>query len=83
MTVGHLDAGPSWFRFISGRAGFYTSAAEAFYFISGPVLGIISSRRDLGEATQSILRCGWQLYLAVVAISLGFAVYGAPSNAAM
>ena len=48
--------GPSWFCFISGRAEVYTSAAEGFYFISGLVLGIISSRRDLGEATQSILR---------------------------
>jgi hypothetical protein len=83
MTVDHLDTGPSLFFFISGRAEFYTSAAEGFYFISGLVLGIISGRKDLGEATRSIMRRAWQLYLTVLGISLGFALYGGLTDAAM
>ncbi|MAF11151.1 hypothetical protein CMK11_11935 [Candidatus Poribacteria bacterium] len=83
MTVDHLDTGPSWFYAVSGRAEFYTSAAEGFYFISGVVLGIISARRELGEATRSIMRRAWQLYLTVLGISLGFAAYGALTQAAM
>lgn len=43
MIVDHI-AGPSLLYGITGGNRFYTSAAEAFIFISGLVMGLVSRR---------------------------------------
>src|SRR5262245_49587313 len=73
MVVDHL-AGPSRLYVLTGGNYFYTSAAEAFVFISGIVVGVVYRRvaiRDgLAVALRRLLARAWQLYVLAVGLTL-------------
>jgi len=73
MVVDHIG-GPSWLYALTGGNKFYTSAAEAFIFISGLLVGIVYGRvalRDGLEAGMSrALRRAGVLYLLTVSVTL-------------
>jgi enterochelin esterase-like enzyme/uncharacterized membrane protein len=75
MVIDHL-AGPSYFYAITGGNRFYTSAAEAFIFISGLVMGLVYRRliaRDgLGPSLRRAIERAVALYLLTITLSLLF-----------
>lgn len=75
--VGHEVGGHSWVYAISGGNRFYFSAAEAFVFISGLVMGIVYGgvlrSRGTGAALQKCVRRALMLYLITIALTFGFA----------
>jgi len=75
MVVDHI-AGPSFLYGLSGGNRFYTSAAEAFIFISGLVMGLVYRRiveRDgLGAALRRALQRATALYLLTITLTLLF-----------
>ncbi len=77
MIVDHI-AGPSVLHRITGGNRFYVSAAEGFVFISGLLLGMISrttiARDGFGAVLTKTLRRAANLYLLMVALTLGFNV---------
>ena len=72
MIVNHggLD---SLFHFVSGRSGFLITAADGFFFLSGLTVGITSVGRPLDVVVPRILRRSWDIYLATLVLSFGFA----------
>ncbi len=72
MIVNHggLD---SLFHFVSGRSGFLITAADGFFFLSGLTVGITSVGRPIGVVAPRLLRRGWEIYLATLVLSFGFA----------
>jgi hypothetical protein len=75
MTVDHFS-GRSSLYFLTGQLQFFTSAAEAFYLISGLTLGILSSRSSLQESIKRILTRVRTLYYASLILALGFGALG-------
>ena len=77
MIVDHI-AGPSALHWLTGGNRFYVSAAEGFVFISGLLLGMIShatiARDGFGAVLSKTLRRAANLYLLMVALTLGFNV---------
>lgn len=75
MVVDHIG-GASIFYLITGGNRFYTSAAEAFIFISGLVMGLVYHRlieRDgLGPSLRRAIERAVTLYLLAVTLSLVF-----------
>lgn len=75
MVVDHLG-GDSWLYAITGGNRFYVSAAEAFIFISGFVMGQAYhakvQREGLVEAMLEALRRARTLYVTTVAMTLFF-----------
>ncbi len=79
MFINHLR-GDSWLYVLSGHERFYTSAAEAFYCISGLVLGIVAARRTFATVVQRVLRRTVEIYCAALLIGLGFTALGVLTN---
>jgi hypothetical protein len=81
MVVNHLG-GASWFYLITGGNTFFVSAAEAFVFISGLVVGIvyggIAVKEGLPAAQRKALQRAFTLYKVTVALTL---IFGAISFA--
>lgn len=75
MVVDHI-AGSSFLYGVTGGNRFYTSAAEAFIFISGLVMGLVYRRfveRDgIGLALRRGLERAVTLYLVTITLSLIF-----------
>ncbi len=75
MVVDHI-AGPSFLYGLTGGNRFYTSAAEAFIFISGLVMGLVYRRvvdRDgLGAALRRAIERATALYLLTITLTLLF-----------
>jgi hypothetical protein len=75
MAVDHLGAN-SWFALLTGGNRFFASAAEAFVFLSGLVMGLVYrplvARRGLGPAVAKALRRALLIYALTVAATLGF-----------
>lgn len=76
MVVDHLG-GASWFYLITGGNTFFVSAAEAFIFISGLVVGMvyggIALKEGLRAAQAKALQRALTLYKLTVALTLIFA----------
>jgi hypothetical protein len=75
MTIDHFG-GRSSLYFLTGQLQFFTSAAEAFYLISGLTLGILSSRSSLRQSIKRILTRVRTLYYASLILALGFGALG-------
>jgi hypothetical protein len=75
MTIDHFG-GRSSLYFLTGQLQFFTSAAEAFYLISGLTLGILGSRSSLQSSVKRILTRVRTLYYASVVLALGFGALG-------
>ena len=75
MVVDHI-AGPSFLYALTGGNRFYTSAAEAFIFISGLVMGLvyrrIVEREGLGSALRRAMERATALYLLTITLTLLF-----------
>ena len=75
MVVDHI-AGPSFLYGLTGGNRFYTSAAEAFIFISGLVVGLVYRRIIVRDGLGAALRRGVDrvltLYLLTVTLTLLF-----------
>ena len=76
MSVNHLGIGSLFFTPITGGSVFLINAAEVFFFISGLTLGMISRRRDLGDACSRCYRRCWQVYAAVLLLAGGGLLLG-------
>lgn len=77
MIVDHIGGGErSWLYALTGGNHFFVSAAEAFVFISGLVMGTIYAgliaRDGAGAALARSLRRTWTLYCLTVALTLSF-----------
>lgn len=72
MVIDHIVNDSSLFYSLTGRANFYISAAEGFYFISGLTLGILATRQGLSKSLEHVLWRTWVLYRTTVLICLGF-----------
>jgi hypothetical protein len=75
MTIDHFG-GRSSLYFLTGQLQFFTSAAEAFYLISGLTLGILSSRSSLQQSVKRILTRVRTLFYASLILALGFGALG-------
>jgi hypothetical protein len=77
MVVDHVSGRSSWLYFVTGGDAFYVSAAEAFLFISGLVMGMvyrgIVERHGIGVAVSKSLKRAWTLYALTVLLTLSFA----------
>ena len=76
MSVNHLGIGSRFFSPITGGSVFLINAAEVFFFISGLTLGMISRRRDLGQACARCYRRTWQVFAAVLLLAGGGLLLG-------
>jgi hypothetical protein len=62
---------------LTGGTEFYISAAEAFYFISGLTLGMVTARESWAVASRRVLSRALVLYRTAVIMTLGFGLLGA------
>ncbi len=76
MVVDHLG-GSSWLYFVTGGNTFFVSAAEAFVFLSGLVVGMIyggiALKEGLRVAQIKALQRAFTLYKLSVVLTLAFA----------
>ena len=77
MIADHVGGPASLLYPITGNTRFYTSAAEAFYFVSGVTLGLISASTDWRSASKRVLSRALVLYRTGTFISLVAAAFGA------
>jgi hypothetical protein len=74
MVVDHVGGDQSWLYTITGGNRFLVSAAEAFVFISGLVMGIVYSsvvtRQGVAAALSKALKRSWTLYMLTVGLTL-------------
>lgn len=81
MVVDHVSGARSWLYLITGGDVFYASAAEAFVFISGLVMGMVYrgviEREGIGAAVTKALRRAWTLYVLTVFLTFSFAAMSA------
>jgi hypothetical protein len=75
MTIDHFG-GRSSLYVLTGQTQFFTSAAEAFYLISGLTLGLVSSRSSVQQSVRRVLKRTRTLYLTSVTMALGFGALG-------
>jgi hypothetical protein len=76
MTIDHVMVRRSLAYLFTARGTFYLTAAEAFYFLSGLVLGVITSRQPLDRAMRRVWVRAFQLYIAAIGISAFFTALG-------
>jgi enterochelin esterase-like enzyme len=73
MVVDHVG-GSSWLHALTGGNKFYTSAAEAFIFISGLLVGVVygrvAARDGLAAGVRKALERAGVLYLITVCVTL-------------
>ncbi len=84
MIADHIGGDRTWLLPLTGGNKFFVSAAEAFVFISGAVMGIVYLdvvRRSgiLGGISKALHR-SMTLYLLTVSLTLGFAAAGSALN---
>jgi hypothetical protein len=76
MIADHIGGERSWLYAVTGGDKFVVSAAEAFVFISGVVMGMVYGnvivRQGIGQALVKALNRAWALYLVTVGVTLGF-----------
>lgn len=77
MIVDHVgSAEHSWLANFTGGNHFFVSAAEAFVFISGLVMGIVYQplikKTGVSAALHKALKRAWTLYLVTVSVGLTF-----------
>jgi hypothetical protein len=82
MIADHIGGGrSSWLTAITGGNQFCVSAAEAFVFISGLVMGSVYARlirkSGIAVAIKKALRRGASLYVLTVSMTMAFAAIGA------
>jgi hypothetical protein len=74
MVVDHVGGDQSWLYTITGGNRFFVSAAEAFVFISGLVMGIVYSgviaRQGVAVALSKALKRSWTLYMLTAGLTL-------------
>jgi hypothetical protein len=77
MISDHVGGEGSWLYPVTGGDKFFVSAAEAFVFISGVVLGMVYHnvviKHGIALALMKALHRAWTLYLVTVFLSLSFA----------
>jgi hypothetical protein len=80
MVADHIGGEGSLLYPITGGNRFFVSAAEAFVFISGIVMGIVYRRvtaeQGLGSALIKALGRAWSLYVLTLVLTLTFAAAG-------
>ena len=76
MIVNHIEHDSALFV-LTGGSAFYISAAEAFYFISGLTLGVVTARESWLIASKRLLSRALVLYRTAVIMTLGFGLLGA------
>jgi hypothetical protein len=80
MIADHIGGEDSWLYALTGGNRFFVSAAEAFVFISGVVMGIVYlsvlQRQGLAAALVKAFHRAWTLYLVTVFLTLSFAATG-------
>ena len=76
MTVDHVGGPSSVLYAITGNTAYYTSAAEAFYFISGVTIGLISNRGTLRAAVRRVLSRALVLYRTGILLALTSGLIG-------
>jgi hypothetical protein len=62
---------------LTGGTEFYISAAEAFYFISGLTLGMVTARETWLAASKRVLSRALVLYRTATIMAIGFGILGA------
>lgn len=76
MVADHLGGDPSWLYNLTGGNRFLFSAAEAFVFISGLVMGIVYcgliAKQGIGPAMWKAMRRAGSLYLLTVVLTFLF-----------
>lgn len=79
MVVDHVGGDQSWLARITGGDVFFTSAAEAFVFISGVVMGIVYgkaiARQGIWAGVKMTFRRAWRLYILTVTLTLLYFVF--------
>jgi enterochelin esterase-like enzyme len=77
MVVDHVG-GASWLYALTGGNRFFVSAAEAFVFLSGVLVGIVyggvAVAQGVRPAVGKLLQRAWVLYAVAVWLTLGFAL---------
>jgi hypothetical protein len=77
MIADHIGGESSWLYPITGGNRFFVSAAEAFVFISGAVMGIVYlsvfQKQGLAAVLMKAFHRAWTLYLVTAALTLSFA----------
>ena len=77
MVADHVGGERSWFYTITGGDRFFVSAAEAFVFLSGLLLGMVNAglirRGGIDEALTRALKRAAVLYLLTVGLTLATA----------
>lgn len=80
MIADHIGGEHSWLFALTGGNRFFVSAAEAFVFISGVVMGMVYRnvvvRQGVAAALMKALGRAWTLYLVTVFLTLTFAYLG-------
>jgi hypothetical protein len=80
MIADHIGGSGSLLYPITGGNRFFVSAAEAFVFISGVVMGIVYLnvfvKQGLGPMLMKAFNRAWALYLITVFVTLTFAAAG-------
>ncbi|MFN8516857.1 MAG: OpgC domain-containing protein [Thermomicrobiales bacterium] len=73
MVIDHIGGENSPFYLLTGGNRFFFSAAEAFVFLSGLLMGMINGglirRGDIGEALTRVLRRAGMLYTLTVGLT--------------
>jgi len=80
MIADHIGGEESWLYPVTGGNRFFVSAAEAFVFISGVVMGIVYLkvvvRNGVGAGVLKALARSRDLYVLTIVLTLSFAAIG-------
>ena len=79
MVADHVGGDHSYLYSVTGGNVFFVSAAEAFVFISGMVMGVVYSKavwRDgIGAGVRMALKRAWKLYWLTVLLTLLYSAF--------
>ena len=77
MVADHIGGEDSWLYAVTGGNDFFVSAAEAFVFISGVVMGMVyknyAEKLGVPAALMKAFHRTWSLYLLTIGLTLAFA----------
>jgi hypothetical protein len=83
MVIDHLGSS-SYLHVITGGNAFFVSAAEAFVFISGMIVGLVYGdtlrHEGYGPAARKALLRAWTLYKLTVVLTIGFIFFVVSDN---